>query len=238
MSIKNITEQLMGLNKEVLVRLVENMRITGDTSYLYDIAPEGFSHESTFKDAKYSGMIDCDMEMSLVDTPLANIVINGWDITLDGDKVSLIPGYKKLDLKLKKKWTIKGAIKTEIVMMMIDAYKSINLGTYEGWTRYLIEYKEHTLVASINDLSMVCGLKLLQHDRLAREIYQKTYNQSDVEWRTVQLHDEVYGDMEVGIPHEYDNTVERMEVAVEFLESLMMQDGDMNIYIANRLRYL
>lgn len=231
----NAKEILTGLDKETLVRLVMNMRITGDTSYLYDIAPEGFSHESSFKDAKYSGMIDCDMEMSLVDTPLANIVINGWDITLDGDKVSLKPGYKRIDLKVKQKWTIKGSIKTEIVMMMIDAYKSISLGTHEGWTRYMIEYKEHTLVASINTLSMVCSLKLLAHDRLAKEIYQKQYKQRDVEWKEVELHDEVFGDMEVGIPHAYDDVVERMETAVEFLESLMREDQMMNEYITNRL---
>ena len=176
----NTKEILTGLDKETLVRLVMNMRITNDTSYLYDIAPEGFSHESSFKDAKYSGMIDCDMEMTLVDTPLANIVINGWDITLDGDKVSLKPGYKRIDLKVKQKWTIKGSIKTEIVMMMIDAYKSISLGTYEGWTRYMIEYKEHTLVAAINKQGMFSSLKLLKDDRIAKEMYQKAYTVNDV----------------------------------------------------------
>ena len=115
-----------------------------------------------------------------------------------------------------------------------DAYKTVGLGTYEGWTRYLIEYKGHTLVASINDLSMSCGLKLLKDDRLAKEIYQANYPGQDKMFQKVEVDSPVYGHMESGIPHAYDDVVERMETAVDFLEDLMIQDDKMKRYVLDR----
>ncbi len=229
----NTTEQLMKLNKESLVKLVKQLYLTNDNDYVNTIAPQGYSHESNYKDAIYSGMIDVDMEMSTVDTSLANITIDGWNITLDGDKISLLPYYKRIDLKVNKKWTIRGPIKSEIAMCMIDKYKSIYLGEYKDWNKYLVQYKDHTLVININNNNMATGIKLLQHDRMAKEMYQKRYNKKDVEWNKVEMTSEVYGDIAVGIPHEIDNIIERVETALEFLESTGSPEIDN--YIKERL---
>jgi len=232
--VKEIKENLDKLSKETLIRLVMNMRVTNDNSYLYEQIPESHSVESTYKDAIYAGMIDAESEINNVDT-LANVVIEGWNITLDGDPISLKPAYRRIDMKVKGKWTVKGTIKTEVLMHMVQAYKSVDLGSYEGWTRTLIQYKEHTLVVSISDTHMYSSLKLLKDDRIAKEMYTKHHRNDTVEWSEVDLHDKVYGDMEVGIPHAYDDVVERMYTAIEFLESLQRQDEYLRREIHSRL---
>lgn len=233
--VNEIRDNLNKLSKETLIKLVINMRVTNDNSYLYEQIPESHSMESTYKDAIYAGMIDADMELSQVPNTLANVVIDGWNITLDGDPISLKPKYKRIDMKVKQKWSINGTIKTEVLMHMIHAYKSIDLGEYEGWTRTLVQYKEHTLVVGINTNGMYSSLKLLKDDRIAKEMYTKQYRNDTVEWSKVDLHDKVYGDMEVGIPHAYDDVVERMYTALEFLEDLQRQDPVMGDIIRETL---
>lgn len=186
------------------------------------------------KEAKLSGYIDADMLGNNINT-LNSITVRDGIVYLAGDKVSLIPKYKRVELQIGR-FPITGSTKTEIVMTLLKNNEHLKIGEFMGWHKYLMQFKEHTLVISIHD-RMYSSIKLLKDDRIAKEMYKSTFKTPINEWRTVEMVSKQYGPMAIGIPHVVDDIMERIDTAVEFLESVM-NDHNVARYVEFKLRSL
>ena len=184
------------------------------------------------EEARYCGYVD--MPTTNIKT-LNSITYDGTNLHLAGDKVELIPAYKHIKLQIGN-WELKGSTKAELCLHIVDKYESSLIGEYEGWKRYLVQYKQYTLVIAIS-VKMYASIKFLADDKLAKELYEIKYNTPINEWRKVEMTSKVYGDIAVGLPHVLDDIIERAEVALEFLESTM-NDSELREYITERLERL
>ena len=208
------TEQLMKMDKENLVHLIE---------YLYkqntnttEIPPQGYSVESDYKDVLSGSFVDSDLEFESVTPQLSNVVIKDNIIYLNGDKVDIVQKFKKLELYCKG-FKITGLVKAEIIAKMITDMYSLKIGVYNGWSKYLIQYKTHTLVAST--AGAIASLKLLKDDHTARILYQKNYPKRPiVEWSEIDDDEKIYGSKDISIPHAVDNLEEEVVEAIGILE--------------------
>ena len=202
-------EQLLEMPKEDLVDLIRVLW-TGQ-GMPEDYAPEGFSYESQYKDALYSGYIEKDMEMIAVVPTLSDIRIDGTNIYLNGDIVELVPQYKAIQLFVKG-YKITGIIKAEILARMIVDMTSTKVGDYLGWAKYLVQYKSHTLV--INTKGAIAGIKLLKNDHVAKIMYERKYPKRPiVYWADADQDEKIFGSKEISIPHAVDNLAEEIEEA-------------------------
>ena len=207
-------EQLQAMDKESLIDLIEYLYLGRSSST--EIPPQGYSVESDYKDALYSGMIDSDMEFTEVTPQLSNVTFTDGIAYLNGDKVDLIPEYKTINLYCKG-FKITGLIKAEILARMIMELPSLKIGVYMGWSKYLVQYKKHTLV--INTSGALAGMKLLKYDHIARQMYTKQYPKRPIlEWSEIDDDEKIYGSKDISIPHAVDNMAEEVVEAIGILE--------------------
>jgi len=208
-------EILMGLDRETLVDMV--MNLANDVRY-EDAIPEGMNLESGFKDQLYFGGVDKDLEFETVVPSLSHITYDKDTETfyLNGDVIDVKPNYRSLKLEVKG-FTVTGLVKTEIIGNMIKELHSLKVGENQGWVRWLIDYRGHTLVASIK--GTISALKLLKHDHMATQMYSRYYKSSPiVNWRELQEDEKIYGSKEISLPNAIDTLEEEVAVALETLE--------------------
>ena len=211
------TEQLLDMDKEDLIDIIKSLW-TGDTMP-FDYTPKAFSHESSYKDAMYSGYIDKDLEFQSIMPGLSNITSEDDVIYLNGDRVRFVPQFKSVNLYVKD-FKVTGLVKTEIIAYMIAKWESIKVGEFQGWDKYFIEHKGHTLVANIN--GSAAGLKLLKFDHMAKKLYQKTYRSRNyTDWRELDEDEKIYGSKDISLPSSIDEMVEEVSEAVGVLERAM-----------------
>ncbi len=209
------SEILMGYDKEDLVDMIKSLAI--QDAVFEDYIPAGFNTESGFKDQIYAGMIDKDLEMSTVVPSLSNITYDkeGETFYLCGDEVKIVPEFKSLQLYVKD-FKITGLIKTEILGNMIKELHSMKVGENQGWVRYLIDYRGHTMVISIK--GSISGVKLLKNDHMAKRMYTKYYVRPNiVNWKEIDEDEKIYGSKEISLPNAVDQIEEEACVAMEVL---------------------
>lgn len=182
------------------------------------------------RDALWSGYIDLEFEMSKVKT-LSSITSDKDNIYLAGDRISLVPKFRKVDVQIGK-IKITGLTKTELLMHIIRNRESMKIGEYMGWSKYLVQYNTSVIVISINE-KMQSSVKLLKDDNMAKDMFESHYQTPINEWRKVETKSPIYGEMAIGIPHVIDDIIERVETALEFLESI--EDHEVRAYISRRL---
>ena len=207
-------QELTDMSKSELVDIIRALW-TGDGMDA-EYVPKAFSTESSYKDALYSGYIDKELEFQSIMPGLSNITIEDNTLYLNGDEVKISEKYKTLVLTVKG-FTITGIVKTEIIAYMIAKLHSIKVGEYQGWDKYFIEYRGHTLVANIKD--SLAGLKLLKHDHMAKKMYNKMYRSKPMfNWRELDEDEAIYGSKDISLPNAIDSMMEDVEEAAGVLE--------------------
>lgn len=205
--------KLNDLDREQLMDLVEYLYQGGKP---VDMTPQSFSVESTYKDALYSGYIDKDLEFTSVVPSLSNVTVEDTVVKLNGDVVDLIPEYKSINLYCKG-FKITGLIKAEIIDTMLINMESMKIGDYMGWSKHLIQYKGHTLVA--NTKGAIAGLKLLKNDYMAKKMYKQMYPKSRIQdWSTLKESEKIYGSSEISMPNIVDQRLEETYNALELIK--------------------
>ena len=190
--------------------------------------------DEELRDAMYCGYVDADMLGKNINT-LNSITDQDGVLYLAGDKVSLVPRYKHIELMIGR-FPITGSTKSELLMRLLECNQHAKVGEFMGWTKYLVQYKEHTLVVSIHE-RMYSSVKLLKDDAVAKKLYEASRRTPINEWRQIEMVSKQYGAMSIGIPHVVDDIIERIDVAIEFLESVM-NDHEVARYVESRLQSL
>lgn len=206
-------QQLNKMKKIELIGLIEYLWSTESAS---QHEPAGFSTESSYKDALYSGYIDTDLEFTNMTPGLSNVVIEGTTITLNGDEVKIVPEYRNLQLYCKG-FKITGLVKTEIIAYMISKMHAIKVGEYAGWDKYFVEFKGHTIVCNIK--GSLASMKLLKNDYMAKKLYERRYTTKHItQWRELDKDEAIYGSKDISIPTAIDSMLEDIEEATGVLE--------------------
>ena len=208
------TELLLGIDKDELVRMVQQLVMQQGT--IDDIIPMGYNLESDYKDALYAGMIDKDLEFESIAPDLSFVTIEDGLVYLNGDEVQFVPNYKSLKLVVKG-FTITGLVKAEILGRMILDLPSLKIGSYMGWDKYLIQYKAHTLV--LNTKGAIAGIKLLKYDYMAKKMYSRYFKSRPINnWREIDEDEKVFGSKDISMPNAVDQMEEEVYLAIETIE--------------------
>lgn len=209
-------EQLLALPKETLVDIIKDLYVDADKTQADQYIPAGYNVDSSgFKGHLYTGTVDKDMEMDAITPGISDIKIKDKEIYLNGDLVEIFENYKALELKCKG-YRVTGLIKAEILARMVVDMYSIKVGEFGGWSKYLIQYKSHTLV--VNTKGSMAGFRLLKNDAVARKMYAKTYPRRPIQyWMDMDEDEKIYGSKDISLPNAIDTI---MEEAVEAMGQL------------------